>query len=92
MTQAPSLFIFSFVQVAVHLAIILGIGKLMGFERKELLLASNANVGGPNTAAGMSAAKGWRALSVPSILCGIFGIAIATFISIFFGVTVLSKM
>jgi uncharacterized membrane protein len=91
-TKAPSLFIFSFIQVAVHLAIILGVGKLMGFERKELLLASNANVGGPTTAAGMAAAKGWRALSVPAILCGIFGIAIATFISIAFGVSVLSKM
>ncbi|CAM6110503.1 unnamed protein product [Calypogeia fissa] len=91
-TKAPSLFIFSLIQVAVHLAITLWVGKLMGFERKELLLASNANVGGPNTAAGMAAAKGWRVLNVPAILCGIFGIAIATFISIFFGVTVLSKM
>ncbi|KAL3699668.1 hypothetical protein R1sor_017690 [Riccia sorocarpa] len=90
--SAPGLFVFSLVQVAVHLVLILAVGKLLGFERKELLLASNANVGGPSTAAGMAAAKGWRTLSVPAILTGIFGIAIATFISIALGVSWLSKM
>ncbi|BBM98957.1 hypothetical protein MPTK1_1g17530 [Marchantia polymorpha subsp. ruderalis] len=92
MTSAPGLFLFSLVQVAVHLAMILGVGKLCGFQRKELLMASNANVGGPSTAAGMAAAKGWRTLSVPGILIGIFGIAIATFVSIILGVSWLSKM
>ncbi|KAG6548646.1 hypothetical protein Mapa_009800 [Marchantia paleacea] len=92
MSSAPGLFLFSLVQVAVHLAMILGVGKLCGFQRKELLMASNANVGGPSTAAGMAAAKGWRTLSVPGILIGIFGIAIATFISIILGVSWLSKM
>ncbi|OAE29864.1 hypothetical protein AXG93_773s1020 [Marchantia polymorpha subsp. ruderalis] len=91
MTSAPGLFLFSLVQVAVHLAMILGVGKLCGFQRKELLMASNANVGGPSTAAGMAAAKGWRTLSVPGILIGIFGIAIATFVSIILGVSWLSK-
>ncbi|KAL2652155.1 hypothetical protein R1flu_020283 [Riccia fluitans] len=90
--SAPGLFAFSLVQVAVHLAMILGIGKLCGVQRKELLLASNANVGGPSTAVGMATAKGWRTLSVPSILIGIFGISIATFISIILGVSWLSKI
>ena len=43
---APSLFLFCFLQIAVHLLLILGAGRLAGFSRKELLLASNANVGG----------------------------------------------
>lgn len=43
---APSLFVFCFLQIAVHLLLILGAGRLAGFSRKELLLASNANVGG----------------------------------------------
>lgn len=54
---APSIFLFALVQVSVHLAVILGIGKLFGFELKLLLLASNANVGGPTTACGMATAK-----------------------------------
>ena len=43
---APSLFVFCFLQIAIHLLLILGAGRLAGFTRKELLLASNANVGG----------------------------------------------
>lgn len=89
---APSLFVFSLVQIAVHLVIILGVGKLFKFEMRELLLASNANVGGPTTAGGMATAKGWRTLLVPAILAGIFGIAIATFLAIALGLAVLSKM
>ena len=90
--QAPSLFLFSFVQIAVHLAIVLGVGKLLKFDRKSLLLASNANVGGPTTGAGMANAKGWRTLLVPTVLVGIFGYAVATFLSIAMGYSVLQKM
>ena len=43
---APALFIFCFIQIAIHLGLTLGIGHAAGFTRKELLLASNANVGG----------------------------------------------
>lgn len=86
---APYLFLFCFVQIAVHLVLTLSVGSFLGFEAKLLLLASNANVGGPTTAAGLATAKGWKSLIVPGILAGIFGVAIATFISIFLGVTVL---
>lgn len=89
---APYLFLFCFVQIAVHLALTLSIGSFLGFDQKLLLLASNANVGGPTTAAGLATAKGWKSLIVPGILAGIFGVAIATFISIFLGVTVLKHM
>ena len=45
-TTAPSLFLFAFIQLAVHLVFVLGTGKVLSIPRKELLLASNANVGG----------------------------------------------
>lgn len=91
-STAPSIFLFSLVQITVHLAFILGFGKLFGFELRLLLIASNANVGGPTTACGMATAKGWSSLIIPGILAGIFGIAIATFLGIAFGQNVLKFM
>ncbi|CAM0912476.1 unnamed protein product [Alopecurus aequalis] len=91
-TKAPTVFAFAAVQVAVHLAIVLGVGNLVGLERKSLLIASNANVGGPTTAAAMATAKGWSSLIVPGILVGIFGISTATFLGIGFGMFVLRRI
>ncbi|KAK2653970.1 hypothetical protein Ddye_013826 [Dipteronia dyeriana] len=84
---APSILMFALTQISIHLAVILGLGKLFQFDRKLLLIASNANVGGPTTACGMATAKGWTSLIIPGILAGIFGISIATFLGIAFGVT-----
>lgn len=92
MKTAPAIFLFSLIQVAVHLAVILGVGRVLRLEQKELLLASNANVGGPTTACGMATAKGWKTLIVPGILAGIYGISIATLLAIVFGVAVLKHM
>ncbi len=45
-TTAPVLFLFSFIALAGHLTFLFGVGSLLGFSRRELLIASNANIGG----------------------------------------------
>lgn len=83
---APALFVFSTVQLAVHLVVVLFVGRvLLRLKLEELLLASNANVGGPTTAAGMAAAKNWQELIVPCLLVGVFGYGVATFLSLGLG-------
>jgi uncharacterized membrane protein len=61
LATAPILFAWSFVALSGHLLLLLGLGRLAGFSRKELLLASNANIGGEvQTAAAAAAALALR--------------------------------
>lgn len=84
--QAPTLFLFSTIQIAIHFAVLILLGR--GFFRlpfRELYLASNANVGGPTTAAAMAQAKEWPRLVLPALLTGILGYATATAIALALG-------
>ena len=58
---------------------------ILKLDDKELYLASNANVGGPTTAAAMAQAKNWTRLVMPALLIGIFGYATATAIALGLG-------
>ena len=51
-----------------------------GWDLTELVIASNANMGGPTTAAAMAVARRWHHLVLPAVLCGTLGYAVATFI------------
>lgn len=84
--QAPSLFAFSALQIGVHFVTLMGIGRgILRLPNRELYLASNANVGGPTTAAAMAQAKEWKRLVLPALLIGILGYATATAIALSLG-------
>lgn len=85
LTKAPLLLLFTGIIVVINMIISLVLGKLFKFTLEEILLASNANIGGPTTAAAMAIAKGWNKLIGPSILAGIFGYIIGNYLGIFMG-------
>lgn len=84
-TKAPILLIFCLVIAIINIIFTLAIGRLFKFSVEECVLASNANLGGPSTAAGMAIAKGWQKLIVPTILVGIWGYIIGNYLGTFIG-------
>lgn len=84
--KAPSLVAFSALQLAVHFLVLMGVGRgMFRLDLNELYLASNANVGGPTTAAAMAQAKEWNKLVLPALLVGVLGYATATALSLSLG-------
>lgn len=70
---------FILLQLGVHLVFTLAVGRrLLRLPLDALLVASNANVGGPATAAAMASAKGWSHLLQPAMITGALGYAMGT--------------
>jgi len=79
------LFVFAALILFIHLLFILTMGKVFKIDLAEIVIASNANMGGPTTAAAMAVARKWESLVIPAILCGTLGYATATFIGVAVG-------
>jgi len=81
-----SLVLFVSMLLAVHLAIICLVGRSwLKLRWQPLLVASNANVGGPATAAAMAASRGWAHQLQPALITGSFGYAVGTPLGCFMG-------
>ena len=81
--SAPWLLAFITVQLLLHILIILLVGRrVLKLPMAPILIASNANVGGPATAAAMASAKSWPHLVQPALMTGSLGYAVATAIGL----------
>jgi len=76
--NAPLLFVFCGLIAFINIGWTLLWGKVLKQNIEELTIASNANIGGPSTAAAAAVAKGYDKLVVPGILCGLWGYIIGT--------------
>ena len=83
--SAPILLLFCMIIVIFNMAFCFVGGKLLKFNLEEIVLASNANIGGPTTAAGMAISQGWVKLIGPCMLVGTFGYVIGTWLGILVG-------
>ena len=80
--NSPILFVFAFTVVFVNLIVTFGVGKIAKFNLEDMIIASNANVGGPTTAAAMAISKGWAMLVGPAMLVGVLGYVIGNYFGI----------
>ncbi len=78
--EGVQLFAFAGIVLGIHLVVMLVLGKLLRLDLREVVIASNANVGGPATAVALAVGRRWNGLIVPSILTGTLGYAAATFV------------
>ena len=85
LTRTPLLLAFTGIMVAMNMLFCFVGGRLLHFDLEDIILASNANIGGPTTAAGMAISQGWSALVGPAVLVGTFGYVIGTYLGILVG-------
>lgn len=78
--NAPLLFVFTLIVAIVNLVITLLAGKVLKYSVEEIMLACNANIGGPTTAAALAIAQGWRHLVAPILVIGTIGYVIGNYI------------
>ena len=83
--NAPLLLLFCFIIVVFNMLFCFIFGKLFRFDLEDIILASNANIGGPTTAAGMAISQGWNKLVGPCMLVGTFGYVVGTWLGIVVG-------
>lgn len=83
--KSPLLLVFCTIMVVVNMVVTFAGAKVFGFTMEEAILASNANIGGPTTAAAMAISKGWYRLVAPTMLVGTLGYIIGTYVGIVIG-------
>lgn len=83
--KSPWLLVFCVIIVVINMIISFIFGKIFKYSVEEICIASNANIGGPTTAAALAIARGWNQLVVPGMLIGILGYVIGNYYGVIVG-------
>lgn len=83
--NSPLMLVFALIIVAFNMLFTFGGGAILRMDRRILIIASNANIGGPTTAASMAIAKGWDDLVGPALLVGCLGYVIGNYLGLIVG-------
>ena len=84
-SNSPLLLVFCLIVVAINMLVTFGAAKLFKFNLEDAILASNACIGGPTTAAAMAVSKSWSKLIAPIMLIGTLGYVIGNYCGIIVG-------
>ncbi|TVT27084.1 DUF819 domain-containing protein [Salinicoccus cyprini] len=90
--NAPLILVFAAIVVFINMLISFSVGRLFRFDLEEIILASNANIGGPTTAAAMAISRGWTKLVGPILIVGTLGYIIGNYIGTALGLWFSSAM
>lgn len=85
-TKSPLLLVLTAIMVTVNMLFCFGAAKLFHFDLEDAIIASNANIGGPTTAAGMAISQGWSKLVGPAMLIGTLGYVLGNYAGTIVGI------
>lgn len=78
-TKSPLFLVLCFIMVCVNMVFCFIAAKLSKATLEDAIIASNANIGGPTTAAGMAISQGWTSLVGPAMLVGVLGYVVGNY-------------
>lgn len=85
LAKSPLLLVYTTIMVVINMLITFSVGRLLKFDLEEMILASNACIGGPTTAAAMAISKGWTKLIAPIMLVGTLGYILGNYFGLLMG-------
>ena len=80
------LLVLTAIMVCVNMLFCFFGAKLFKCDLEDAIIASNANIGGPTTAAGMAISQGWTKLVGPAMLVGVLGYVVGNYLGTIVGI------
>ncbi|MEM7348554.1 MAG: DUF819 family protein, partial [Chloroflexota bacterium] len=78
----PSVFYYALGTIAVHGAVIFGVGSLLKIDAGTLAIASQANVGGSSSAMALASARGYGDRILSGVAVGLLGYAVGNYLGL----------